>query len=121
MRSEWLTYKSQKIFFCNYANLDVAALQVEMDAVDALIAQQPPTSVLIMTDVRGLIGSPQVLGMFKKSTAHTKNYIRRSAVVGIGFSGPKKVLFDMVMRFSGQKAVVFEDLDKAKDWLLVTN
>jgi hypothetical protein len=118
MRSEWLTYQGHRLFFCNYAQLTLENLKVEMAAVDAFIGQQPEGSVLILTDVRGLVGSPQVLDLFKQSTSHTKKYIRRSAVVGIGFSGPKKVLFDMVMRFSGQNVVVFEDPEKAKDWLV---
>ncbi len=118
MLSEWIAYKGHRLFICHYANLSLEALQAEIKLVDAALAQQPPASVLILTDVRGLVGSPQVVDMFKQSTARTKPYIRRSAVVGIGFSGPKKVLFDLVMRFSGQKAVVFEDELKAKDWLV---
>ncbi len=118
MRSEWLTHQGRPIFFCNFAHLSVEALQAEITAVDALICQQPANSMTVLTDVRGLIGSPQVVNLFKNSTSRTKPYIRRSAVVGIGFSGPKKVLFDLVMRFSGQSVVIFEDMEQAKDWLV---
>jgi hypothetical protein len=118
MRSEWQTYKGKRIFFCNYASLDLGALQVEMNEVDDFIGKQPASSVLILTDVRGLVGSPKVVELFTKSSGHTKKFIRRSAVVGIGFSGPKKVLFDIVMRSSGADVTVFDDMEKARDWLV---
>jgi len=98
--------------------LEIEKLQVEMDEVDAFIGQQPAASVSMLTDVRGLHGSPRVADMFKKSASHTKKHLRKSAVVGIGFSGPKKVLFDVVMRFSGAAVEIFDDIEKAKDWLI---
>jgi hypothetical protein len=118
MRSAWLTHKGHKYFYCNYSYLTVAVLESEMREVDEYIGGQPENSVVILTDVRGLVGTPQVFNMFRQSTIHTKKYICRSAVLGIGFSGPKKVLFDLVMRISGQNVVVFDDEEAAKDWLV---
>jgi hypothetical protein len=118
MISEWQEYRGKRFFYCNYSNLNLEQLKTEMDAVDALIAQQPEASVLILTNVNGVTGSPQVVDLFKKSTVHTKKYIRRSVVIGIGLTGPKKTLFDLVMRFSGQNVVIMEDFDKARDWLV---
>ena len=97
--------------------MEIEKLQVEMDEVDAFIGQQPAASVLMLTDVRGLHGSPRVVDMFKKRASHIE-HLRKSAVVGIGFSGPKKVLFDVVMCFSGAAVEIFDDIEKAKDWLI---
>ncbi|MCJ7432657.1 MAG: hypothetical protein MUO77_04140 [Anaerolineales bacterium] len=118
MRSEWQTHKGRQFFFCNYANLEIEDLQVEMNAVDAFTGQQPEASVLMLTDVRGLPATRQVVGMFIKSASYTRKYLRKSAVIGIGFSGQKKVLFDAVMRISGANVMVFEDIENAKDWLM---
>ena len=118
MRSAWLTHKNHRYFHCNYSHLDLEQLKAEIGAVDAHIAQQPAGSVLILTDVRGLSGSPQVVDLFKKSTVRTKPYIRKSCVIGIALTGPKKVLFDLVMKFSGQSVTIFEDAERAKDWLV---
>ena len=118
MRSEWQMYKEKQIFYCDYTRIGVEELQAEMDEVDAFIGKQPEASVLMLTDVQGLIGSPKVVEMFKKSSAHTKKYLSRSAVIGIGFSGPKKILFDLVMRVSGANVNLFDDAQKAKDWLV---
>lgn len=118
MQSEWQTHQGKRVFYCNYTHLGIEDLQIEMDAVDALLIQEPTNSVLILTDVRGMIGTPQIVNMFKKSASVTKGHIRRSALIGIGFTGPKKVLFDIVIRFSGQDVTLFDDIEKAKDWLV---
>jgi hypothetical protein len=118
MRSGWQVHKGRQFFFCNYANLDPKVLQVEMDEVDAFTGQQPEASVLMLTDVRGLFPTRQIVGMFIKSASYTKKYLRKSAVIGIGFSGQRKVLFDAVMRVTGANVMVFDDIEKAKDWLM---
>lgn len=118
MRSGWQTHKDKRLFFCNYAYLGIEELKAEIDAVDTYIAQQPPASVLMLTDLRGLRGSSLLLDMFKKSASITRRHLLKSAVVGIGFSsGPRKAFLDIVLNFSGTKLTVFEDIEKAKDWL----
>jgi hypothetical protein len=59
-----------------------------------------------------------VVGLFIKSATHTKKYLRKSSVIGIGFTGQRKALFDAVMRVSGANVTVFEDIEQAKDWLV---
>jgi hypothetical protein len=118
MRSGWQTHKDMQFFFCNYANLDTGALRVEIGEVDAFTGQQPEASVLMLTDVRGLSPTRQIVAMFIKSASYTKKYLRKSAVIGIGFSGQRKVLFDAVMRVSGANVMIFDDIEKAKDWLV---
>jgi hypothetical protein len=117
MRSEWQNHKGKPFFYCNYANLEVDQLQAEMEAVRDFITQQPANSVSILADVRGLSASRQIVGHFLKSLPRTKKHLYKSAVIGIGLSGQKKVLFDAVMRITGAEMQVFEDIEKAKDWL----
>ncbi len=115
MQSEWITCKGQKILYINCANLDEHTLQAELDAVGKLMVQQPEGSVRTLTDVRGIVTSPVILGIFKDSTAKYKKYVFREAILGI--SGAKKTLLEIVSRFSGVSPTVFEDLEKAKEWL----
>lgn len=118
MRSEWQTYKGQQFFYCNYADLEIEQLQAEMNEVDPYLMQQPAGSVLILTDVRGIAPTRQIVGAFIKSVPRTKKYLRKSVVIGIGFSGQRKVLFDAVMRITRGDVVVFDDVETAKDWLV---
>jgi len=118
MRSRLQTHKDRQIFFCDYVDLEIDQLQAELNAVDAFIMQQPQGSVLVLADVRGVSPTRENLSMFIKSVQHTKKYLRKSAAIGVGFSGQRKVLFDAVMRISGGNMVVFEDIEQAKDWLV---
>jgi hypothetical protein len=94
-------------------------LQREVNYSDQEIASQPEASVMVLTDISKILASPQVVDLFKKSMSFTKKYVKKSAAVGIGFSGPKKVLFDIVLRFSGQSVNLFNDLEEAKNWLVM--
>jgi len=118
MRSEWITYENKRIFFCHFDNMSAETLRIEVDDSENVLCQEAKKSVLILTDVRGTLGSTAVTNIFKMSTSKTRDYVYRSAVVGIGVAGPRKIIFDLVMKFSGQNAVLFNDIQKAKDWLV---
>ena len=96
MRSEWISYQGKPIFFCHFDNMDINSLREEVAACDDLICGEPEFSVLVLSDLRGTPGSPETTNIFKKSTAKTRSHIKKSAVVGVGLSGPRKILFDIV-------------------------
>jgi hypothetical protein len=117
MKSEWITHKGQKILFADYSNFehDSQSLFAEVEAVDAIVVQQPEKSVRILLDTRNSVASTEVISYFKKASSKTRQYMDKMAIVGI--TGIRKILFDAVTSFSGQKASLFDDLDSAKDWL----
>ena len=72
-------------------------------------------SVRILLDTRNSVASNEVIAYFKKAAAKTVKYMDKMAIIGI--TGIRKILFDAVTRFSGQNATLFDDMEKAKDWL----
>jgi len=118
MKSGWITYQGKKIFFCKFSDLNFEELKAEVGATDLELTNQPEGSALVLTDISNVLGTPAVTSLFKESTTKTRKYVKKSAAVGIGFSGPKKFLFDVVMKFSGQNVVLFNKLEEAQDWLL---
>ena len=119
MRSEWQTHKGQQFFLCNYANLENNELQTEVDDCDRLIMQEPAGSVLVLVDVNGVPPTRRNIGTFIGSVPHTQKNIRKTAVIGVGFSGQRKVLFDAIVRITrAVNMMVFDDAEKAKDWLV---
>ena len=118
MRSGWQTHKGQQFFFGDYANLNGDSLREEVDAGDVLIVQQPVASVVALIDVNGVTPTRENLGIFIKSVQRTTKYVRKSAVIGVGLSGQRKVLFDAVKRITEDNMMVFDDVEAAKDWLL---
>jgi len=117
MRSELQTHKGKQFFYCNYVDMEGDALQAELTAVDAYVMQQPEGSALVLIDVRGVAPTRENIGMYIKSARNSKKYLHKSAVIGIGFSGQRRVLFDAVMRIAGDEMTLFEDIEAAKDWL----
>jgi hypothetical protein len=118
MYSEWQTHKDQPFFYCNYEALENDDLQFEIDATDALIMKQPIGSMLVLVNVQDVPPTRKNIGIFISSIPRTQKYIRKTAVFGVGLSGKRKVLFDAVMRITRADMMVFEDAEKAKDWLV---
>ncbi len=118
MRSRWVIHNEKQILYSDYTHYTVSdfeALKAELEAVEDLICRQPENSVLLITDVSGSVASVEAVDMFKKSAARSKKHVRKNAVIGI--TGVKKILFDAVVKFSGQNAATFNDIEKAKYWL----
>lgn len=117
MKSKWITHAGQKIFLTDYTNQTLESLQAEMQAAEALICQQPEGSVLVLSDVRGTVASPQVLALSKQSSVRCQRYVRKQAIVGL--LGAPQTLLDILTKFSGQKNFqIFNDIEQAKDWLI---
>lgn len=107
--------------YSDYSNFeaDQKSLQAEVNAVDEIICQQPENSVLILVDVRGTTTTLDAVELFKNSSARTTHHVRKVAVLGI--TGIRKVLLDVVSQYSGQEMTIFDDIEKAKDWLVETD
>ncbi len=118
MKSQWITYNGKRMLYCDYTNIpvaDLATLKAELQYVEELICTEPEKSVLSITDVRGSVASVEAVDLMKKAAVSTGKYVHRQAVVGV--TGLKKVLFDAIVRISGQDAKTFDDLEQAKAWL----
>lgn len=118
MRSEWQTYKGRQLFYCDYAGLENDELQAEVSVTDAFITTRPIGSLLVLVNVQDVPPTRKNIGIFISSIPRTQKYIQKTAVLGVGFSGQRKVLFDAVMRITKADMMVFEDAEKAKDWLI---
>lgn len=119
MRSHWIEYRGQSIFysdFTNYRPANLDQLQAEIQAVEEVICRQPANSILALTDIHGSVASPEIVDEFKRSAVRTRPHIRRQAVIGV--MGLKKIFFDAVIRVSGQNARAFEEAAEAQEWLV---
>jgi len=117
MKSKWVTHRGKRIMYSDYTNfeIDLQGLQTEVNAVDDIICREPDNSVLLLVNVRNTTATVEVVELFKKSSARTTYHLRKVAVMGV--SGVRRMLHDIVTRFSGQETTIFDDVDAAKDWL----
>ena len=119
MTHTWITHKEKRILYSDFANFgaNVEGLRADIEAGNQLIGQEPENSVLVLADLRNTILSIEAVQILKESATITKPYARKTALIGIT-TGFRRVLLDAVIRFSGRPMAAFEDIEKAKDWLV---
>jgi hypothetical protein len=118
VKSDWLTHNGQRIFHLCLKDfgLDADAFKAEIEAVEALVLQQPADSTLLLVDIRNTVMSIEIVGMMKQTAQRMQPHSRRVAVVGV--KGVVKVIADSIARLtSGLETILFDDLEQAKDWL----
>jgi hypothetical protein len=117
MKSHWITHQGRRIFIADYSHFgaDMAAALAEVDAADAVICARPEKSVLILVDTRDTVVSTETAAYMKKSTARTEKHIRKMAIIGA--TGVRRIIVSAITKISGQQATVFDDTEKALDWL----
>jgi hypothetical protein len=119
MKSRWITHKGKQIFFVDFANFgtDNAGLRAEGQAVTATILKEPPGSVLVLSDVRGTVGSPDNLSAMQSIASQNSAHVARRATIGL--EGSRRAFLNVINRFTGnQSLVAFDDEEQAKDWLV---
>ena len=116
MRSHWEEYKGKRIFIGNYEHLTLEEYRAEAAEVEKEMLKQPPDSVLLLVETAGLIMSPEALSLTKGLTKRTQPNVHKTAILGI--TGARRALLEIVVKFSGMKVVPFDDIQKARDWLV---
>lgn len=116
MKSSWKIYQGKRIFFARYDKLTIEELRSEIGAAEKAILYQPSGSVLMLIDTTGTIITPEALNIFKNTALRTKQYMSKTAVLGV--TGSRRVMLEMIVKFSGMKLVSFDTLQQAKDWLM---
>lgn len=118
MKSHWISHKGKRILFCDYSNcgVDGRHAKEEMDYVISLATAEPANSVMTLTDVRGTRGTPEMFDLMKATATTLTPYVKKRAVVGI--TGIQQTFLSLMNKVTGNKSfVLFDDLEKAKDWL----
>ena len=118
MRSKWIEHKGKKIFYQDFSKnfYNSAAVKTELAEVQKIVMDEPPSSVLVLTDMRDTNVGGDLLPAMNAASAATKNHIRKTAVLGV--TGMKRKLADMLTMLTGQPLKYFDDSESAKNWLV---
>ena len=117
MKSSVEIYNGKRLFVARYDNMTLEELQSEVAEVKTYMAQNIINEdMLVLVDTTGTLVSPEVLKLFKEMSVSSSQYKTRTAIVGM--SGPRKVFLDIVSKFSKASVMPFEDVEKAKEWLI---
>ena len=118
MRSKWIDYKGKKIFYQDFSKLfyNSAAVKDELAEVQKIVTSEPLNSVLVLSDLRDTNIGSDLLPAMNAASAATKDYVHRTAVLGV--VGMKRKLADLLSTLTGQELKYFDDLESAKSWLV---
>jgi hypothetical protein len=115
-RVNHIFHKGRPILFLDFSGCKVEDFPPIIEEAEKLIRVEPPDSVLTLTDVTGARYNLQVTESLKQFTKGNKPFVKAGAVVGL--DALKTIVYNGVMHFSGRNLLAFDDIQKAKDWLI---
>lgn len=116
-RLRFIEHAGARILYFDFRDVsDPGALLPLLEQAKAIVAKEPPKSVLTLTNVSGLHFDSKSVTAFKAMVEHNRPYIRASAVVGL--SGLMRVIYAAVQRLAGRQIPTFADEASARAWLV---
>jgi len=117
MKSGWLIHKGTRIIYLDISNFgsDFEGVKAEIDVVHSIILKQPTNSVSELINVQNTLASKKVAKLFRNNSETAKVHLRKVAVIGV--TKFTSVIVQAIAYFSGLNIKIFDDVEKAKDWL----
>ena len=115
-RVKYIYHNVRQILFLDFSGCKVEDFQTIIKEAEKLIRAEPPYSVLTLTDVTGAKYNLEVTQALKEFVKGNKPFVKAGAVVGL--DALKKIIYNSVMHFSGRNLLAFDNIEKAKDWLV---
>ena len=115
-RMKWITYKGKEILLDDYSNIMPEQFAPLIQQITNLTFQSGKKDILLNVDVTGAFANKEAINAFSESGKKSKILLKKTAVVGI--TGVKKILLNIVNKFTGLSAKPVSTLEAAKEWLI---
>jgi hypothetical protein len=115
-RVKFIVHKWRQLLVLNFSHCTVNEATETINEARQVIRSQPQSSLIILTNVTDAKYDLAVIEQLKAFTSNNKPYVRASAVVGL--DGLQKIVYTAVTLFSKRTFPVFDNIEKAKDWLI---
>ena len=120
MKSRWITHKGKRIFIADYSEHDnnLDALGTEIAAVIETLKQEPPDSVLALTDVHYTYATDirSLTALLEKAFPKANSYVKKRAMIGLPEC--RRYLVPLFKPLTGSKQYrIFNKMSDALDWL----
>jgi hypothetical protein len=122
-RVTWIEHKGKNILYVNYSKLMAAKPDQKQEILDTIkkargIASGSSEKIRFLSDVTDARANTEVMNALKEFAAFTNanNKVEKECVVGV--RGIQKILLSGINAFAKSKLVMFDDIEKAKDWLV---
>jgi hypothetical protein len=115
-RVKCIYHNGRQILFLDFSGCNVEDFHISIKEAEKLIRAEPPNSVLTLTDVTGAKYNLEVTKAIKEFAIANKPFVKAGAVIGL--DALKKIIYNSIMHVSGRKLLAFDDIEKAKNWLV---
>ncbi|MFX1376947.1 MAG: hypothetical protein ACFFA0_14170 [Promethearchaeota archaeon] len=115
-RMKWITYKRHEILLDDYSNIMPEQFAPLIERILNLTIQSGKKDILLIVDVTGSYANKEAVNAFNEAGKKSKSLIKKTAVVGI--TGLKKILLNVVNKFTGLNAKPVPSIEEAKEWLI---
>jgi len=115
-RVQVIDYKGKEIVYLDFSDCNVGEIFQVIKMAQKIIRIQPLNSVLTLTNVTGTKYNREVIKAMKEFANGNKPFVKAGAVIGI--DGLKRIVYDAITRFAERNLPAFDDIEKAKDWLI---
>jgi hypothetical protein len=115
-RTYFIEHRGVPILLLDFSHVmnDQAALDTIAEAKH-VVAGQPRSSLLTLTNVEGSHFDSKVVGALRDLVEHNRPFVRAAAVVGL--SGLMRVVFSTLVHLTGRSIRAFDRMEDAKEYL----
>ncbi len=114
-RVMFIRHKQKEILSINFSEATYEEFVVEIKKARDIIAQQPPNSIRVLTNLKQIRVNKDMIKTFKEYIDLNKPFVLACALFGV--SAQTKVLFQTVIALSHRDIRIFDTEEQAKDWL----
>lgn len=116
-RVRFITHKNKSILFIDLSKCSKEHALEAIEKSKSIIKEQPKNSVLALTDITNeSVYIPEFFLAIEDFVRHNRPYIKASAVIASGEL--LKLFVDTISNLTQRNFSIFEDIEKAKDWLI---
>lgn len=115
-RVKFIQHQGQPILFLDFSGCSIDDMLECIEEAREVIRSQPKKSVLTLTDVTNARYNVKVLETMIEFINGNRPFVEAGAVVGM--DSLKKTVYKAIIKYSGRKLPAFDDIEKAKDWLV---
>jgi hypothetical protein len=112
----FVQHKGVRILEMHWEDLEIGPLLAAIEEARQTVSKEPKGSVLALTYVANSRFDSSVSGAIREMAAANKEIVRRSAAVGV--TGAQQVVLTGIRILTGRDIRGFDDVEKAKDWLI---
>jgi len=119
VKSHWVEHKGIRVFIAEFSSFGTnsAALKKEADNIIATLTQEPPNSVLSISNVEDTKATRGVLQVLMDVLPHTNKVVRKRCVIGV--SGVRWTFVESFNQLTGRARMEsFNSLENALDWIV---